>query len=54
MWHKLGQKPRPLRILLIETIFNVIFILDSRLIEIRYKTILFNKTLKLHCHALMN
>ena len=38
MWHKLGQKPRPLRILLIETIFNVIFILDSRLIEIRFKT----------------
>ena len=31
MWHKAGQKTRPLRILLVEIIFNVILILKSRL-----------------------
>jgi hypothetical protein len=38
MWHKAGQKTRPLRILLVEIIFNVILILESRLINIRFKT----------------
>ena len=36
MWHKAGQKTRPLRILLVEIIFNVILILESR-IKIRFK-----------------
>ena len=30
-WYKAGQKTRPLRILLVEIIFNVILILESRI-----------------------
>jgi hypothetical protein len=37
MWHKAGQKTRPLRILLVEIIFNMILILKGRL-KIRFKT----------------
>ena len=31
MWHKAGQEAGPLRILLVEIIFNVILILKGRL-----------------------
>ena len=31
MLHKAGQKTRPLRILLVEIIFNVMLILESRI-----------------------
>jgi hypothetical protein len=31
MWHKAGKKTRPLKILLLEIIFNVILILKGRL-----------------------